>query len=46
MVLRDPQLLQLFIICHSWLNNIVKRISLTEILGPHLKNNTYHIPLY
>lgn len=40
MVLRDPQLLRLIIICHLWLNNAVKRISLTEILCSHFKNNT------
>lgn len=46
MVLRDPHLLQLIIICHLWLNNTVKRISLTEVLCSPLKNNTYHILLY
>lgn len=40
MVLRDPQLLQLIVICHLWLNNTVRRISLTEVLCSHLKNNT------
>lgn len=45
MVLKDPQLLQLIIICHLWLNNAAKRISLTEILCSHFKNNIYHILL-